>query len=85
MITPKEAEVLAHQTLEEFVNKCGCMNTQDVANVMMKLASMCGLGMCAVVGRDEAVDRMQQTTDYIAKAQAVKNWTIKTTRKEFIQ
>lgn len=76
MITPKEAGVLAHQTLEDFVNKCGCKDTQDVANVMMKLVSMCGLGMCAAVGRDEAVDRLQQTTDYIAKAQAGKHWTI---------
>lgn len=85
MITPKEAEVLAHQTLEEFVNKCGCMNTQDVANVLMKLASMCGLGMCAVVGRDEAVDRLQQTTDYVAKAQAGKHWKVETITKGFIQ
>lgn len=85
MITPKEAEVLAHQTLEAYVNKCGCKNTRDVANVLMKLASMCGLGMCAVVGREESVDRMQQTTDYIAKAQAGKHWKVETIKKGSIQ
>jgi hypothetical protein len=76
MITPQEAEVLANQAVQEFVNKCDCKNTQDVANVLMKLASMCGLAMCAVVGRDEAVDRMQGTTNYIEKAQAGKNWKL---------
>jgi hypothetical protein len=40
----------------------------------MKLASMCGLGMCATVGQEEAVARLQGTTDHIAKTQAGKNW-----------
>jgi hypothetical protein len=40
----------------------------------MKLVSMCGLGMCATVGQPEAVSRLQGTTDYIAAAQAGKNW-----------
>jgi len=85
MITPKQAEVLAHQTLEDYVNKCGCENTQDVANVLMKLASMCGLGMCAVVGRGESVDRMRQTADHIAKAQAGVHWKVETITKGTLQ
>lgn len=85
MITPKEAEVMAHQTVEDYVNKCGCMNTEDVANVLMKLASLCGLAMCAVVGRDEAVDRLQGTTNYIAKAQAGKHWNAGMVTKGFVQ
>ena len=40
----------------------------------MKLASMCGLGMCATVGQEEAVARLQGTTDYIAATQEGKNW-----------
>lgn len=74
MITPKESEVLAHQTIQDYVNKCGCDTEQDVANVLMKLASMCGLGICAVVGREEAASRMQGTADHIAKSQQGVHW-----------
>lgn len=74
MITPQQADELANKTIEDYVNACGCRDKQDVANVLMKLASMCGLGMCAVVGQPEAVSRLQGTTDYIAKSQAGKNW-----------
>jgi len=68
MITPQQAEELANQTIEDYVNACRCEDDQDVANVLMKLASMCGLGMCATVGQEEAVARMQGTTDHIANA-----------------
>lgn len=74
MISAKEAEVLAQKLIEDYVAKCRCNTHDDVANALMKLASMCGLGMCAVVGQPEAVARLQGTTDYIAKAQAGKQW-----------
>lgn len=74
MITAKEGEALAQKFMQDYVNACGCQSTQDVANVLMKMVSMCGLGMCATVGQPEAVARLQGTTDYIAKAQAGKNW-----------
>lgn len=80
MIKPQEAEKLAQKAMEKYVNACGCATTNDVANALMKLVSMCGLGMCATVGRDEAVSRLQGTTDYIARAQAGVNW-----KKEPIQ
>lgn len=80
MISPKEAEDLAQKVMQDYVNACGCNNTQDVANVLMKLVSMCGLGMCATVGQVEAVSRLQGTADYIAKTQAGKNW-----KKETVQ
>lgn len=80
MISAKECEALAQKVMQEYVNACGCQNTQDVANVLMKMVSMCGLGMCATVGQTEAVARLQGTTDYIAKAQAGKNW-----KKETVQ
>lgn len=75
MITSAEAEVLAHTTVENYVAQCGCMTTQDLANVLMKLASMCGIGMAAVVGQEEAVSRMQGTTDHIANAKLEVEWT----------
>lgn len=74
MITPQEAEALANKTVEDFVNQCACRNEQDVANVLMKLASMCGLGMCAVVGQEEAARRMQGTTNHIAGKQHSTEW-----------
>ena len=74
MITAQQAEHLANKTIEDYVNACGCRNEQDVANVLMKLASMCGLGMCAVVGQPEAASRMQGTADYIGAALAGQNW-----------
>ena len=75
MITPQEVEKLANKTVEDYVNACRCNNEQDVANVLMKLASMCGLGMYAVVGQEEAIERMQGTTCYIASKRHSPTWT----------
>lgn len=58
MITPQEAEKRAHELIEQYVNAASCDTIEDVANVLMKLASLTGLAMAAVVGRDEAVGRM---------------------------
>ena len=74
MITPQEAEALAQQTMQRYVAECKCDTKQDVGNALMKLVSMCGLGMCATVGQGEAVARLQGTVDYIGTAQAGKNW-----------
>ena len=74
MKTAKEAETLAQQAMQDYVNKCGCQTKEDVANALMKLVSMCGLGMCAVVGQPEAVARLQGTTNHVAKTQENVNW-----------
>lgn len=74
MIKQQKAEALAKAMMQDYVNACECQSAEDVANVLMKLTSMCGLGMCAVVGQPEAVARLQGTTDYIARTQAGKNW-----------
>lgn len=74
MLTAVQAELLAQQHMQEYVNACGCGTPQDVANVLMKLVSMCGLGMCAVVGREEAVARLRGTADYVETTEAGVNW-----------
>lgn len=74
MITPQQAEALANKTVQDYVNACGCGDTQDVANVLMKLASMCGLAMAAVVGRDESVDRLIGTAMHIQATQPAAPW-----------
>lgn len=65
MITPKDADALAHSTIENYVACCHCRTPQDMANVLMKLASMSGLAMMAVVGKEEAIDRLTGTTNHL--------------------
>jgi hypothetical protein len=74
MITPQESEVLAQKTMQDYVNACKCDSADDVANALMKLVSMCGLGMCAVVGQPETVDRLKGVAAYIAETQSGKSW-----------
>jgi hypothetical protein len=74
MITPEEAEKLARSTVESYINSCCCGNNQDVANALMKLASMCGLAMCAVVGQDEAVARIESVGKHISKSKFSGPW-----------
>lgn len=74
MITSQEAEALAQQAMQRYVADCKCGTPQDVGNALMKLVSMCGLGMCATVGPEEAVARLRGTTEYIGTTQAGRNW-----------
>jgi len=74
VITPNEAEALAQKTMQEYVAQCDCLTPEDVGNVLMKLVSMCGLGMCATVGQRDAVKRLQETAAYISQTQHGKHW-----------
>lgn len=74
MITQQEAEALAKQHMTDYVNSCGCQTNEDVANVLMKLVSVCGVGMCAVVGNADAVARMQGTTAFVRKSMVGISW-----------
>ena len=77
MITEAEAEKLAQQKMQEYVNACGCDTVEDVGNALLKLVSMCGLAMCATVGQHEAVARLEGTAAHIAKAQAgIHGWKV---------
>lgn len=68
MVTQEQAGNLSFKYMQLYVNECECRDHQDVANVLMKLASSCGIAMIAVVGKEEAVDRMQETTDFVASS-----------------
>lgn len=74
MITPKEGDVLAKKAVEDFIAACQCENEGDVANVLMKLATWCGTGICAVVGSEDGIERMAAITAYIIKTQSSKVW-----------
>lgn len=74
MVTPQEAEALAQQAVQNYLNACHLQTTADAGNALMKLCSVAGLAMCATVGQDEAVARLQGTAAHIAKPQFSGNW-----------
>lgn len=74
MITQQEAEKLAKQHMTDYVNKCGCQTQEDVANVLMKLVSVCGVGMSAVVGNHDAVARLEGVASFIKSSMAEQSW-----------
>lgn len=78
MITPDEAEVLATTAVQQYIKSCECNGRQDIANVLMKLVSVCGIGMTAMVGRDDAAARLIGTANYIVKTQPEKPWNMGT-------
>lgn len=76
MITPNEADALAHSTIENYMACCHCRTPQDMANVLMKLASMSGLAMMAVVGKEAAIDRLTVTTNHLRTVpESASSWT----------
>lgn len=68
MIVQAEAEILCKKLMEDYVNTCQCDSDIDVANVLMKLISICGIGICAVTGREDAVLRLNGTAEFINKS-----------------
>jgi hypothetical protein len=72
MITPDEAEALAHTTVETYINRCGCNSIEDVGNVLMKLMSMTGLALCSTQGQQKAVHIIEGTARHVAKPKFAK-------------
>lgn len=56
------------------VNACNLQTVDDAGNALMKLCSMAGLMMCATVGQEEAVARLEGTAAHIAKPQFSGAW-----------
>ena len=69
MISPEEAEKLATEKIQDYVNACGCINTDDVGNVLIKLLSITGQAILATQGQDKAVAIIEGTAKLIAKPQ----------------
>ena len=72
MITPDEAEALAHTTVETYINRCGCKSIDDIGNVLMKLASMTGLALCATQGQEKAVKTIESVAAHVGKPKYAK-------------
>lgn len=64
-LAPQEAEVLARKSMQDFVDACGCLSTEDVGDVLMLMVSTCGVGMAAAVGYREATSRLRAAADFI--------------------
>lgn len=73
MITPDQAEKLAHDAVEDYINKCGCKTIEDVGHVTMKLLSMTGLALVATQGQDKAVAMVEGVMLHIAKPKFAKS------------
>ena len=67
MVTQAEAELLAKDAIQNYLNACRLQTVEDAGNALMKLVSVAGVTMCATLGQDEAVARMEGTAAFIAK------------------
>lgn len=67
MVTQEQAEEMAKDFIEKYLNACQLETNQDGAKALMKLMSVAGVVMVATVGYDEAVDRMYSTAAFIEK------------------
>lgn len=74
MITQQEAEALAQKCMQDYIAECKCDDVDEVGKALMTLVSMCGIGMCATVGQQEATARLYKTAAYILKTQSGKKW-----------
>lgn len=67
MVTQSEAEMLAREAIQKYLNDCRLQTIEDAGNALMKLLSVAGVIMCATIGKDEAVERLEGTAAFIAK------------------
>lgn len=78
MITPEAAEDLARKHMQDYVAACGCNTVEDVGNVLLKLASVTGVGIVATQGQEVAVAVIQGVAKHLQKPQFSKRWTMGT-------
>lgn len=76
MVNQQEAEKLATDAIQNYLNACGLDTVEDASNALMKLVSVAGLAMCAIVGQDDAVARLEGTARHIAKPEYSGPWKI---------
>lgn len=67
MITAHEAEDLATQKVQEYVNACRCDSIEDVGKALLKLLSVSGQAAVATQGQSNAVAMVESVAKHIAK------------------
>jgi hypothetical protein len=65
--TPAEAEQLAQKLIGDYLTACRMTDPAQIGNYLMKLASVAGVLMARVEGRDTAVERLLGTAAFIGK------------------
>lgn len=69
-LTPDEAEVLARETVAQYLNAChvgGANPREAIGNYLMKLCSVAGVTMAHAEGAETASARLIGTGQFIAK------------------
>ncbi len=67
MIKPEEAEKLAIEKVNEYLQACGCETCLDYSQALMKLASVSGCLMVAATGTENGIRMMKNTANFIEK------------------
>jgi hypothetical protein len=65
MVTPQEADALAQECIRNYLNDCGLETVADAGNALMKLCSVTGIALCATVGYEDAVDRLNGVAAFV--------------------
>lgn len=76
MVTQQEAEQLAQQAIQSYLNACKLQTVEEAGNALMKLVSVAGVMMCAAVGQDDAVARLEGTAAFVAKKEFSGPWKV---------
>ena len=66
-LTPDEAEALAKKSVADYLSACCMTDASQVANYLMKLASVTGILMASAEGADAAFDRLLGTAQFVLK------------------
>jgi hypothetical protein len=67
MVTQEQAEELARQHVQEYVNSCGCLTVEDIGNVLLKMLSVTAVSIAATNGKHTAVSMLLGTAGFIEK------------------
>ena len=67
MVSQEQAELLARDAIQTYCNACHLQTAKDAANALMKLVSVAGVTMAAIVGADEAAERLTGTGEFVRR------------------
>lgn len=67
MITPTECSQLSRETVKDFIDTCGCRDTDDIRRVLTNLISMASHAMVATNGLEAALQALTNTHQHLQK------------------
>lgn len=66
--TPSEAEDLAKKAVGDYLTACRMQDGENIANYLMKLASVAGVLMSCAEGSESAAQRLEGTAAFLRKS-----------------